>query len=109
MTGVAEGLRVLDFTWFAVGPVTTKYLADNGAEVIKIESRARPDGLRLAAPFKGDPSLSPNRSQNFGNYNSSKKSVSIDMSTPEGRDLIRGLVPLCDIFAESFRAGTMAN
>ena len=39
MTGVAEGLRVLDFTWFAVGPVTTKYLADNGAEVIKIESR----------------------------------------------------------------------
>jgi crotonobetainyl-CoA:carnitine CoA-transferase CaiB-like acyl-CoA transferase len=109
MTGVAEGLRVLDFTWFAVGPVTTKYLADNGAEVIKIESRQRPDGLRLAPPFKGDPSVSLNRSQYFGNYNSSKKSVSIDMSTEQGRDLVRRLVPHCDILAESFRVGTMAK
>jgi len=46
VTGVAEGLRVLDFTWFAVGPVTTKYLADYGADVVRIESAARPDGLR---------------------------------------------------------------
>jgi crotonobetainyl-CoA:carnitine CoA-transferase CaiB-like acyl-CoA transferase len=109
MTGVAEGLRVLDFTWFAVGPVTTKYLADNGAEVIKIESRQRPDGLRMAPPFKGDPSVSLNRSQYFGNYNSSKKSVSIDMSTDEGKELIRALVPHFDIVAESYRAGTMVK
>ena len=47
-----EGIHVLDFTWYAVGPVTTKYLADNGANVVRIESAARLDGLRLAPPWK---------------------------------------------------------
>ena len=107
MARAADGLRVLDFTWFGVGPISTKYLADNGAEVIKVESRKHPDGLRLAPPFSGDAGL--NRSQYFGNFNSSKKSVSIDMTTPAGRDLIRRLVPHCDIVAESFRVGTMAR
>lgn len=105
MTGVAHGLRVLDFTWFGVGPITTKYLADNGAEVIKVESVRHPDGLRLAPPFSGQPGI--NRSQYFGNFNSSKKSVRIDMTTQQGRDLVRELVPHCDVVAESFRAGTM--
>lgn len=105
MTGVAEGLRVLDFTWFGVGPITTKYLADNGAEVIKVESRKHPDGLRLAPPFSSPPGI--DRSQYFGNFNSSKKSISIDMTTEEGRTLVRRLVPHCDVVAESFRVGTM--
>ena len=107
MTGVAEGVRVLDFTWFGVGPLTTKYLADNGAEVIKVESARHPDGLRLAPPFSGRPGI--NRSQYFGNFNSSKKSISIDMTTEQGRDLVRRLVPHCDIVAESFRVGTMSK
>jgi benzylsuccinate CoA-transferase BbsF subunit len=108
MTGVAEGLRVLDFTWYGVGPLTTKYLADNGAEVIKVESVRHPDGLRLTGPFaERKPGL--NRSQYFGNFNSSKKSISIDMTTEAGRDLVRQLVPHCDIVAESFRVGTMAK
>jgi benzylsuccinate CoA-transferase BbsF subunit len=98
-------LRILDFTWFGVGPITTKYLADNGAEVIKIESRKHPDGLRLAPPYAGQPGI--NRSQYFGNFNSSKKSISIDMTTQAGRDLVRQLIPHCDVVAESFRAGTM--
>jgi benzylsuccinate CoA-transferase BbsF subunit len=105
MTGVAEGLRVLDFTWFGVGPITTKYLADNGAEVIKVESRKHPDGLRLTPPFASPPGI--NRSQYFGNFNSSKKSVSIDMTTEAGRELVRGLIRHCDVVAESFRVGTM--
>ena len=105
MTGAAEGLRVLDFTWYGVGPITTKYLADNGAEVIKVESRRHPDGLRLSPPFSGGPGL--NRSQYFGNFNSSKKSISIDMTTEAGRGLVRQLIPHCDIVAESFRVGTM--
>jgi benzylsuccinate CoA-transferase BbsF subunit len=108
VTGVADGLRVLDFTWYGVGPITTKYLADNGAEVIKVESVRHPDGLRLTPPFAGrKPGI--NRSQYFGNFNSSKKSISIDMTTGEGRGLVRQLVPQCDVVAESFRVGTMAK
>lgn len=108
MTGVADGIRVLDFTWYGVGPITTKYLADNGAEVIKVESVRHPDGLRLAAPYAGgEPGI--NRSQYFGNFNSSKESIAIDMTTTQGRDLVRELVPHCDVIAESFRVGTMAK
>ena len=107
MTGVAAGLRVLDFTWFGVGPITTKYLADNGADVIKVESRRHPDGLRLAPPFAGSAGI--NRSQYFGNFNSSKRSITIDMTTAAGRDLVRRLIPHCDVIAESFRVGTMAR
>ena len=106
MSGVAAGLRVLDFTWYGVGPITTKYLADNGAEVVKIESMARPDGLRLASPWK-DGVAGVNRSQLFANYNSSKKSITIDMSTEPGRKIARALVPHFDIVADSFTAGTM--
>src|SRR5713226_418855 len=47
-----EGIHLLDFTWYGVGPITTKYLADNGADVIRIESSARLDGLRHAPPWK---------------------------------------------------------
>ena len=47
-----EGIHVLDFSWVGVGPITTKYLADNGADVIRVESLARPDILRLAPPWK---------------------------------------------------------
>jgi benzylsuccinate CoA-transferase BbsF subunit len=107
VSGVAAGLRVLDFTWFGVGPITTKYLADNGAEVIKVESRRHPDGLRLLPPFAGPAGL--NRSQYFGNFNSSKKSIAIDMTTPAGRDLVRELIPHCDVVAESYRVGVMAR
>jgi benzylsuccinate CoA-transferase BbsF subunit len=107
VTGVAEGIRVLDFSWFGVGPITTKYLADNGAEVIKVESRRHPDGLRLTPPFATTPGI--NSSQYYGNFNSSKKSISIDMTTPAGRDLVRELARHCDVVAESFRVGTMGK
>src|SRR5919197_441586 len=48
-----EGIKVADFAWVGVGPITTKYLADHGATVIRIESHTRPDVLRLAGPRPG--------------------------------------------------------
>ena len=52
MNGQAlAGLRVIDFTWVGVGPLLTKYLADFGAEVIRIESRTHLDSVRFAPPF----------------------------------------------------------
>ena len=91
-----------------MGPITTKYLADNGAHVVKIESSVRPDGLRLAAPWKnGKPGI--NQSQFFGSFNSSKKSIALDMHRPEARDIVRRLVPHFDVVANSFTPGVMVN
>ena len=47
------GLRVADFAWVGVGPTVSKYLADNGAEVIRIESSTYPEALRRVGPFVG--------------------------------------------------------
>ena len=81
-----EGIHVLDFAWVGVGPITTKYLADNGAEVIRVESVARLDVLRIAPPWKdGQPGL--NRSQFFASYNTSKKGITLDLSKPKAREL----------------------
>jgi benzylsuccinate CoA-transferase BbsF subunit len=101
-----QGVSVLDFTWFGVGPIATKYLADNGANVVKIESIARPDGLRLSGPWK-DARPEINSSQFFGSYNSSKKSVMLDMNRPEARAIVRRLVPHFDVVANSFTPGIM--
>lgn len=104
--GALTGVRVLDFTWYAAGPIGTKYLADNGAEVVKIESMARLDNVRNAAPWPdGVPGV--NRSQFFGSFNSSKKSVTINMRTEQGRALARQLVPHFDIVTDSLAPGMM--
>ena len=69
-----EGVHVLDFSWVGVGPITTKYLADNGADVIRVESLARPDVLRLAPPWKeAQPGI--DTSQFFASYNTSKRGI----------------------------------
>ena len=49
-----EGIRVADFSWVGVGPLTAKYLSDHGAEVIRVESATRPEALRRAPPFIND-------------------------------------------------------
>ena len=50
-----EGVHILDFAWVGVGPITTKYFADNGADVIRVESAARPDVLRIGPPTDAAP------------------------------------------------------
>ncbi len=103
-----HGLKVLDFTWVGVGPITTKHLADFGADVIRIESVSRPDVLRNGAPFKdGKPGI--NRSQFSANYNSSKRGLGLNLALPEGRDLARRIISEWqpDIIAESFTPRVM--
>lgn len=101
-----DGIHVLDFSWYGVGPVTTKYLADNGADVIRIESAARLDGLRLAPPWK-DAKPGTNNSQFFASYNTSKKGITLDMSKPRAREIFLRLLPWADVVAESFTPKTM--
>jgi benzylsuccinate CoA-transferase BbsF subunit len=96
-----EGVHVLDFSWVGVGPITTKYLADNGADVLRVESLARPDILRLAPPWKeGRPGI--DTSQFFASFNTSKRSITLDLGKPRARELVAKLLPWADIVAESF-------
>ncbi|HUA34167.1 MAG TPA: CoA transferase [Candidatus Binataceae bacterium] len=101
-----EGIHILDFAWVGVGPITSKYLADYGADVIHIESAARVDVLRIAPPWKdGQPGI--NRSQFFASFNTSKRGISLDLSKPQAREIIKRLVPWADIIVESFTPKVM--
>ncbi len=101
-----EGIHVLDFTWVAVGPITTKYFADNGADVIKIESATHIDVLRAAPPY-ADAKFGVNRSQFFADYNTSKKGVTLNLSHPRARELVMRLVPWADVVVENFTPKVM--
>ena len=105
-----DDIRVLDFTWVGVGPITVKHLADFGADVIRIESVSRPDVLRNGAPFKdGEPGI--NRSQFSSNYNSSKRGLGLNLAMPEGREVVMNLIREWkpDVVAESFTPRVMAG
>ena len=88
------------------GSFATKILADAGADVIKIESRSSLDGLRLAAPFAGGV-RGVNRSGYFADRNSSKRSITINLKTAEGRELARRLVAVSDVVTNNFTPGVM--
>ncbi|MGH3660596.1 MAG: CaiB/BaiF CoA transferase family protein [Micromonosporaceae bacterium] len=103
-----RGIRVADFCWVGAGSYTTKLLADHGADVIKVESSAKVDGIRLSPPFKdGIPGV--NRSGYFADRNTSKRSLTINLKQPEGQGLARRLVAVSDVVANNFTPGTMAR
>jgi benzylsuccinate CoA-transferase BbsF subunit len=109
MTGEArplEGLKVLDFFWVAVGPMTTGYLAEYGATVVRIESRSRPDPLRNAPPF-GRARQGLNRSGYYAAYNAGKYALGLNMAHPKAIDVVRRLVRWADVVTENFTPGTM--
>ena len=99
------GIRVIDFTWVGAGPFTTKVLADFGAEVVKIESRTRPDQLRRAEPLVGKRGLE--ESGYFAVRNTNKKSVSIDMKVPGAREVVLDMARHADVMANSFSPKAM--
>jgi len=102
------GLRVADFAWVGVGPTVSKYLADHGAEVIRIESSTYPETLRRVGPFINDtPHI--DGSGYYADYNSSKLGISVNFKHPRAHDLLRRLVATCDVVTESFTPGTMAR
>ena len=103
-----SGLRVADFSWVGVGPMIGKALADQGADVIRIESTSRMDLLRTVPPFKdGEPG--PDRAQFMANFNSSKRGVTLDLKHPEGQRIARHLADWADVVLESFSPGTLAR
>jgi len=101
-----EGVKVVDFSWIATAPWITQWLAGYGAEVIKVESSTRPDATRVSGPYKDNqPGL--NRSAQFLVYNGGKKSATLNLNHPDGRELARKLVNWADVVVESFSPGMM--
>jgi benzylsuccinate CoA-transferase BbsF subunit len=106
MSNVLAGLRVLDFCWIGAGALVTQALALHGAEVIKIESRARPDNLRVAPPVRAGTS-GLDASGYFASRNAGKKSVALNMSHPAGAGLARRLARASTVVTSNFRPGVM--
>jgi crotonobetainyl-CoA:carnitine CoA-transferase CaiB-like acyl-CoA transferase len=105
------GTRVLDLTWVLAGPYATKILADHGADVVKVESRHRPDASRFAAALhlSRDPTRHPDTSGYFNNFNRNKRSIALNLDAPGGLDLLRRLCRVADVVIENFSAGVMAR
>jgi len=98
-----EGIRVVDFSHFIAGPLATMIFAVMGAEIIKIEAPVRCDGLRRYPPVHPDmkhgaPFLWTNRN---------KRSVAIDLKSPEGLQIVSELIATADVVVENFSTGVM--
>ena len=107
MQSALQGIRVIDFGHVLAGPWCTMQLASLGAEVIKVETRARPDEQRAQHGKGAVDNLEAN--SNFFEINLGKKSVSINLSTAEGKELARKLVSTADIVLENMRPGVMTK
>ena len=102
------GLRVADFSWIGVGPITAKAFADHGATVVRIESSSRLDGLRANPPFKDDV-IDVDMAHFFGTFNTSKLSIDIDLKTPAGVEIARRMIAWADVVVEAWTPGTFAR
>jgi crotonobetainyl-CoA:carnitine CoA-transferase CaiB-like acyl-CoA transferase len=100
------GVKVLDFTWVMAGPYATRVLADYGASVVKLESATRLDLVRVLPPFYGG-QLDPEKSAAFGSLAAGKRSLSLDLGTPEAREVVLDLVRWADVVTESFSPGAL--
>lgn len=88
-----QGIRVLDLSWIIAGPTATRLLASMGAEVIKVGSARRPDPSTRGPAFQA--------------YNQSKLYASLNLSKPEGRELVKRLLAISDVVIENFAAGVI--
>ena len=104
-----SGVRVVEIGFAAAGPLVGKYLAEHGAEVIKLESRRAPDVFRSTYPPFKDNVPGPDRAGMFAVYNAGKRGITLDLKHPRGLDLAKALISKSDVLIESFPAGTMAK
>ena len=97
-----DGLRVLDLTAFWAGPLCTHTLGMLGADVVHLESTARPDGTRLLTGLRFSEPGWWDRSGIFSGLNTNKKSVTLDLADERGREILRDLIATCDVLVENY-------
>ncbi|MDE0441967.1 MAG: CoA transferase [Gammaproteobacteria bacterium] len=103
MPGPLDGVRIIDFTTMIAGPYGTMILADQGADVIKVEAPARSDHARRAGYGQRHFTAA------FVNNNRNKRSISVDAKSPEGRQVVLDLAHTADVFVQNYRPGVMAR
>jgi formyl-CoA transferase len=98
-----DGVRIIDFTHWVVGPIAGRLLANLGAEVIKVERTDSYDGMRRAAAI----SSSPNMSGLYNNFNADKLCITLNTRHPEGMAIAEQLIATSDAVVENFSAGVL--
>jgi crotonobetainyl-CoA:carnitine CoA-transferase CaiB-like acyl-CoA transferase len=111
MTLPLAGFRVLDLSRVLAGPLVGQMLGDLGAEVIKIEKPGEGDDSRKYGPpfLTTREGKKTNESGFYLSANRNKQSVTVDLGTPEGQDIIRRIARKSDVVVENFRVGTLAK
>ncbi|MBI2847980.1 MAG: CoA transferase [Chloroflexi bacterium] len=105
-TDALEGLKVADITWQLTGPFITKYLGDFGATVVRVESLTKPDITRTSVPYRGEkPAI--NNCGSFVLFNSSKLSMSLNLTHPRAIEVANKLVAWADVLVTSFAPGVV--
>lgn len=99
--GFLDGVKVVDFTHAYAGPFCSLFLADYGAEVIKVERVDGGDQARTWGPFKND------YSAYYASFNRGKKSITLDIKSKEGQKILYNLIKDADIVCSNFKAGTL--
>lgn len=102
------GVKVLEFMWVIAGPWGTRYLADYGATVVKIESTTKVDTLRTIAPYK-DHVPGAERSAAYATVNAGKLGLTLNLTHPKGHEIAMKLAAWADVVTESFAPGAMAK
>lgn len=107
MSGPLHGLRVFDLTRILAGPTCTQMLGDLGADVIKVERPGTGDDTRRFAPpfIRDDEGNETAESAYFCCANRNKRSITLDLTRPEGQDIARRLIAKSDILVENFKTG----
>ena len=102
-----EGIRIADFGWIFAVPHATAWLGALGADVIRIESMRAPDLVRFLTGTDGV--VGPNRSGVFHSINVSRRSLTLNLATPEAQEIARRIVAKSDIVTENYTVGNMAK
>ena len=100
-----DGLRVVDLTRIVAGPLATQIFGDYGAEIIKIEQPGTGDDSRQWAP----PVAPDGSAAYFFSINRNKKSVTLNLKHPRGKEILKALVRQADVVIENFKPGTMED
>ena len=101
------GIRVVDMTQVWSGPYGARFLADMGAEVIKVEGPTFPDPIRTAGGTQTSPEI--DLSGYFNEYNRGKKSLTLDIKQPEGLAALKKVIATADVFIENWSSGVAVN